>query len=335
VQIEETMMNTRWYAVASVVLVLATIMSESPGLAAVRSREKTLAETREDKVLVYFIRPMKYASSSRTAFIYAGETFLGVVDVNSYTFAYLDPGRHLLWLNWARITKEIEAEAGTVRYFWVYDQFSELNADEGRKRVREAGFYTTPDDRERQTALKHIAERRDKALEYAGVDTSRTSGPKDRDLKAERRIAEWPHVDLAPYSRLYIEDFRITDPEASERKNQDYVQTAPGRLADFVADDIGVDLFEEVQRGSPNETRPQAVVLRVEVTRYKPALFGKGAAAYLDYMARLVDGGSGEELGHVTARRNSGYGIDQLESSVARELSIYLEKCKGKPASPE
>lgn len=268
-------------------------------------------------------------------FVYSDETFLGTLEINTYTFAYLEPGEHLLWLNWAKITKEITAEAGTVRYFWVYDHFSELSQDEGRQRIRESGLYATPTDKERNKSLEHIAERYKKAVSYAGVDTSLSAGPKDRDLKAERRTAKWPRVDLAPYSFLFIEDFSITDPKAPERKNRDYVQTAPQRLADLVAENVDSDLFEAVRRGPPDEGHPQAVVLLVEVTRYRPALYGKGSAAYLDFTARLFDGGTGDEIGQVTAKRGSGYGIDYLESIVARQISVYLASCKRAPTSPE
>jgi hypothetical protein len=312
---------------------LVLIASHATGLAAVRSRERVLAEPRDDKTLLYFIRPMKLVAGGRTMFVYADETFLGVLENDTYTFAYVEPGRRLLWLNWARITKEIDAVPGTVRYFWVYDQFSELEEDEGQRRIREAGFYVTPKEKEVETSRKHIAKRHDKALEFAGVDTSRTSGPKDRGGKAERRTAKWPRVDLSRYGSLYVEDFAITDPKAAERKNQEYVQTAPRRLADLLVEDLPADLFESVGRGSPGEGQQQAVVLRVEVTRYRPALYGKGSAAYLDFTLRLVDGESGAELTNFSEKRGSGYGIDRLESRIVRELSAYLTGCTG-AASP-
>ena len=164
-----------------------------------------------------------------------------------------------------------------------------------------------------------------------GVDTSRTSGPKDRGAKAERRVAKWPQVDLSPYASLYIEDFVITDPKAGERKNQDYVQTAPRRLADRLAEDLPAELFDEVRRESLGEGQHRTLVLHVEVTRYRPALYGKGSAAYLHFDLRLLDSASEETLGRITEKRSSGYGIDRLESQVVRELSSYLERCKGNP----
>jgi hypothetical protein len=302
--------------------------------AGIVSRKKVLAEPRDDRTLVYFIRPMKFVGGARTMFIYADETFLGVLENNSYTFAYVEPGTRLLWLNWARVTKEIEDEPGSTRYIWIYDHFNELTEDEGRRRVQEAGLYVIPNDKESQTAKRHIAERHDKALRYKGTDSSRTSGPKDRSAKAERRIAKWPHVDLSPYESLFIEDFEITDPKAGERKNQDYVQTAPRRLADMLAENLPSGLFEEIRRESQSEALHSTLVLHVEVTRYRPALFGKGSAAYLNFDLQLLDGASGTTLGRVTEKRGSGYGIDRLEGQVIRELSAYLEKCRSR-SSPE
>jgi len=326
---EATKMKQPWVTVTVVAALVSVLLSVEAPLAAVMSREKTLAEVRESQATVYFLRPKRVNGAGRTMFVYADRTFLGVLESNSYMFAYLEPGRHLLWLNWAKTTKEIEVEAGTVRYFWIYDHFSEFDADEGRRRIREASWFTTPEDKERKKAKEHIDERYDKALQYAGADTRRTKGPNDRELKVERRIAKWPHVQLAPYSLLYIEDPLITDPKAPERKNQDYVQTAPERLAEFVINDVPEDLFEDVWRGTPSDPVPGSVILRVRVTRYKPALFGKGASAYLSYTAYLIDGDSGEVLGRVVSKRNSALGINELESVVARELSSYLRRCKG------
>ena len=79
-------------------------------------------------------------------FVYADQTFLGVLEPNSYTFAYVEPGHRLLWLNWAKITDQIEIEPGTVRYFWVYDQFSELDEVEGHaEKKRWVNHATTRD----------------------------------------------------------------------------------------------------------------------------------------------------------------------------------------------
>ncbi len=317
-----------WHALVAA-LALASVIGATVVPAAVTSREKVLAEPRDDKTLIYFIRPMKFVGGGRTMFIYADETFLGVLENNSYTFAYVEPGKRLLWLNWARVTKEIEAEPGSTRYFWIYDHFNELTGEEGRRRVQEAGLYVTPNPKESQTAQRHIAERYEKALSYMGVDTSRTSGPKDRGAKAERRVANWPQVDLSPYESLFIEDFVITDPKAAERKNQDYVQTAPRRLADMLAEDLSARLSEQVRREAGREAEHRTLVLHVDVTRYRPALYGKGSAAYLNFDLQLIDGASGKTLARVTEKRGSGYGIDRLEGQVVREISAYLEKCRG------
>jgi hypothetical protein len=49
-------------------------------------------------------------------FVYADQQFVGALDNNTYTSAYLPPGKHLLWLNWAKINTEIELEAGKTHY---------------------------------------------------------------------------------------------------------------------------------------------------------------------------------------------------------------------------
>lgn len=44
-----------------------------------------------------------------------------------------------------------------------------------------------------------------------------------------QRALDWPKVEPAGYERLYIEDARVTDPEAPERKRQQLVESVPER----------------------------------------------------------------------------------------------------------
>lgn len=97
-----------------------------------------------------------------------------------------------------------------------------------------------------------------------------------------QRALDWPQVDLAGYDRLYIEDVRVTDPKAAERKRQQLVESVPGRMANFIAISVDPDLFDDVERRSP-EPGDDGLVLRVELTQYKPGSAG----------ARFVAAGAG------------------------------------------
>src|ERR1041384_6892431 len=79
-----------------------------PARAAETTKERVLGEQRAAAALVYLIRKGRFQGGGRTMFVYADETFLGVLDNGTYTFAYVAPGTHLLWTNWTSRRKEID-----------------------------------------------------------------------------------------------------------------------------------------------------------------------------------------------------------------------------------
>jgi hypothetical protein len=72
--------------------VFALLLTAATSHAAVKSRDKPLAEPRDDKGLIYCVHPYKMVAGARTMFVYADQTFLGVLEVNSYTLAGSRPG---------------------------------------------------------------------------------------------------------------------------------------------------------------------------------------------------------------------------------------------------
>ncbi len=333
-------MNTRLQAVA-IGLGLATLCATAAPVEAVtKSPPTSFGEPREAEALVYFIREKRFQGSGRTMFLYADEQFLGVLDNDAYTYAYLAPGAHLLWLNWARITEEVELEAGRTYYFTAWDEFLPLDEETGRAYLEAAGAYTTPEPKEEETAQDHIRGRYGEAERRAAKpDREHVGSQRQR----EEHVAEWPRVDLAPYSVLVVEDFTMADPKAAERTDELQVETAPRRLAELVANQVSEGVFDEVVRGALAEARPGAVVLRVELTQYKPGsatarfMIAGAGAARLDFTVHLVDGATGQELTSFASERSFAWGgvygasggIDSIERNAAYELGLYLKRCKG------
>jgi hypothetical protein len=317
----------------------------APAAAAETSPTKTMGEPKDDQALVYFIREARFQGGGRTMFLYADDIFLGTLDNNSYTFAYVPPGKHLLWLNWARINAEVELAAGKVYYFNVWDKIRDVDEEFGKTLIGAVKSYSTPTPKEQQTSAEHISERYGKAQKVAAkkpADQPDLAGSKQA---REEHIAEWPRVDLAPYTVLVIEDFEMADPKAAERPKEYLVQSAGRRLAEQVAKNVGEGAFAEVRRGAAAEPVAGGVVLKAKITQYKPGsemarLMVAGAGSVqLELEARLVDAATGQEITHFAADRTWAWGgalgvsrgIEEMERNLAYELATYLRRSKGAP----
>lgn len=162
---------------------------------------------------------------------------------------------------------------------------------------------------------------------------------------AERRIRralDWPLVDLAAYDTVFVEDCRVTDPKAAERKIQDLLEEAPARMAGYIAASIDDELWPTVERRAPTPGET-GVVLRVELTQYKPgsevarALLAGTGSAHLDLAVTVLDAATGRELASWAEERNFSWGgiyggtrgITLMEEKAAIELGAWLSLAKG------
>lgn len=326
------------FAISATFIVAPFIMPTAQ--ASIPTVEKEYGEPNDETALVYFIRTKRFQGSARTMFLYAGDKFLGVLENDSYTFAYIDPGEQFLWLNWARVNRTFPFEAGKTYYFVVWMDILDIPEEEGVRRIKEAKFYCLPDDKEIEVSRSHISERGGKAEKFAEKDTGERAGAKS---EREAHIAKWPKIDLSDYPILVIEDFEITDPKADKRKNQDLLNTAPSRVANLVRADLDVGTFDEIRREKLQEPVEGALILRVELTQYKPgsaaarAMIAGAGASRLDFTARLIDAVTGDELATFSDERAFGWGgmvgamggIEMIEKNLAYELAIYLERQRG------
>lgn len=289
-----------------------------------------------------FVREARFVGHARTMFVYAGERFLGTLDNGTWTHAGLPPGDYTLWLNWAKVTHQATLEPDRTHYFTMLPTgFLEVDEATGQALLAAQKGLATPTPKEELTAQDHIRDRYGKAQQAAAKAPA--ARPATGKGERNRHIAKWPRVDLSDYSTLYIEDFSMADPKAGDRAKEHLVATAPGRLAAQLAQSVPDDLFDQVLRGAPEGPVEGALVLRGEITQYKPGsavargIVAGAGAARMDFAVRLVDAASGEEVAGFADERSYSWGgamgaaggIETIEQNVAYELALYLARSKG------
>jgi hypothetical protein len=292
---------------------------------------------------VVLVREARFVGSGRTMFVYAGERFLGTLDNGTWTHAGLPPGDYTLWLNWAKVTHQASLEPDRTHYFTMLPTgFLEVDEATGQALLAAQKGLATPTPKEEQTAQDHIRDRYGKAQQAAAKAPA--ARPATGKGERNRHVEKWPRVDLSAYSTLYIEDFAMADPKAAERSKEHLVATAPGRLAAQVAQSVPDDLFDKVLRGAPEEPVAGALVLRGEITQYKPGsamargMIAGAGAARMDFAVRLIDAASGAEVAGFADERSYSWGgvmgaaggIETIEQNVAYELALYLARGKGR-----
>jgi hypothetical protein len=162
-------MNTRgWLPRGTVVgacLVILLFAAAGDGVAddPSKSQARVFAEPQPEKALVYFARPHNFVGMARTMFLYADDALMGTVDDDSYGFAYVEPGRHLVWTNWTMISEELEFLAGRTYYLRTAQEITLLDEGQGRQLVEQVRWHKTTTDKEKATAQRHIANRYERA----------------------------------------------------------------------------------------------------------------------------------------------------------------------------
>ncbi|MFZ2508758.1 MAG: DUF4410 domain-containing protein [Steroidobacteraceae bacterium] len=312
--------------------------------AANRTAEKQFAEVKPDEALVYLIREKRFVGGGRTMFVFADESFLGALDNDSYTFAYLPPGKHLLWLNWAKINTEVELEAGKTYYFAIWSSFDALDETSGQAYLQGIEAYATAESKEVEKSAEHIQERYGKALATAAKKPDDTTMATNLDRRAAH-VSRWPKVDLSAHPELCVEPFVMADPKAADRKKDYLVESAPQRIAGLMLEELGTTAFSAVRQFPECSTSADTVVLRARITQYKPGsdtarfmLAGAGSAQ-IEMVVNLTDASSGSSLVDFEAKGTwawggalgAAVGISDIEKNVAYEVASYLKQARGVP----
>ena len=171
------MSTPRFVLVAALAALLA-----APIVTAVEKHKGTekavKAEPRPGKALVYMIRQDHFTASARTIYLFSDRTFMGALDNDCFSFAYVDPGRHLIWTNWTRITREIELAADQTYYIDVFQTIGLLNEEDGKALIAKAECYATPTESETAKAAEHIENRYARAAAREG---KKEKAPLDAD----------------------------------------------------------------------------------------------------------------------------------------------------------
>jgi len=336
-------MRARTMVTAVLGLAIGCALTAPPPLAAAnRSATLQFGEPKADQALVYLIREKRFQGGGRTMFVFADETFLGTLDNGSYTFAYLAPGKHLLWLNWAKINAEVELEAGKTYYYSIWTTFDLLDEASGQAFLKGVGFYATPEPAEVEKSAEHIRERYGKATASAAKKPAETTKATNLDRRA-KHIAAWPKVDLQPFTELCLEPFVMADPKAADRKQEYLVESAPQRIVTLLLEELGTTAFTAVRQEASCAAAPGAVTLRARITQYKPGsdaarlLIAGAGSAQIEMVVTLDDAAAAKRLVDFEAKglwawggaAGTSRGISDLEKNVAYEVASYLKQSRG------
>jgi hypothetical protein len=321
---------------------LTGALAAPPVTGAEKSAKKVLGEVKPDQALLYLIREGHMQAAARTMFVFADQEFLGTIDNNSYTFAYLPPGKYLLWLNWAQVNTEVELAAGKTYYFNIFGTFDVLDEVSGQAFLKGIKSYVTPEPAELEKSKEHIQERYGKATASAAKKPKDAPKATNLDRRA-KHIAAWPKLDLTAYDVLCLDPIVMADPKAADRKQGYLVESAPVRMANLLAENLGSAVFREVRQGVPCEAAAGVAQLRTRITQYKPGsdaarmmLAGAGSAQ-LEAEVTVLDGATGKSLVAFEAKGlwawggalGAARGISDLEKNVAYEIASYLKNAKG------
>jgi hypothetical protein len=331
-------------AATSILAITSSLLAPAAAQASTRSAAKQFGEPTPDAALVYLIREKRFAGGGRTMFVFADQRFLGTLDNDSYTFAHLEPGKHLLWLNWAKINTEVDLEAGKTYYFTIWSSFDALDEVSAQAYLKGIAAFATPEPNEVEKSAEHIRERYGKATTSAAAKPAETTKATNLDRRAAH-IAKWPKVDLATYSELCVEPFVMADPKAERRKQEYLVESAPQRIAGLMLEELGNAAFTAVRQEPKCGTPAATLVLRALVTQYKPGsdtarlLVAGAGSAQIELIVTLADATSGNRLVDLEAKGTWAWGgalgaargISDLEKNVAYEVASYLKQSRGVP----
>ncbi|HEV7670893.1 MAG TPA: hypothetical protein VGS22_20415 [Thermoanaerobaculia bacterium] len=227
-------------ATASLFLVLAlSLLGAQPAISTETTEDKVYGEIKSDKALVYLIRKGRFQGGGRTMFLYSDKRFLGAVDSDTYTFAYLDPGTHLFWTNWTKVRREIDLVPGREYYIEVWTEFNLLGSDEGKALLEKIESYATPEPKELKTAEKQILERYSKAL-----SREEESG----NAKVERVAATQEPAD--PTGHLKVPSYTEIPLELMENVSS-YLTTTGSSVSLRVASDVTIDGQRVIAANTP------------------------------------------------------------------------------------
>lgn len=169
--------------------------------AAIRTEGPIWAEPKEDMAVVYFIRRGQFAGGGRTMFLYADDRFVGTLDNESYTFAYFEPGRYMLWTNWTKVNVDIDLSPNSETYVVAWGKLEIVDEAAGRELIEQIKSFAEPSAKETAKSEKHIANRlreaHRRAQRQGRADLETIAAPTmPRDSTGMIRVPKYTEVQL-------------------------------------------------------------------------------------------------------------------------------------------
>lgn len=331
--------NSRFKVVAW--LLVACLLVPAVTCGTDRSKDKQFAQPDLDEALVYLIREKRFTGAATTMYVFSDQTMMGALDSNTYTFAYLPPGKHLLWLT-PKINTEVEFEAGKTYYFTVWASLDALDEATGKTYIAAVSNYATPTPRDVEKGAKYMAKLYDKVVASTAARTD--DGPKAFDLsRRTAHVAQWPKSDLTAYTTLCLEPITMVNPKAAVAQQQYLFDSAPERIANLVLTDVGTDAFAAVCKDASCGNAADTVVLRARITLYKPGselvriIMAGAGSAQIHMTVDLVSAQTGQTLVEFEPKGlwawggalGASKGMSDLEQNVAYEVAAYLKLARG------
>ena len=150
-----------------IVFMFLTLMFSS-SYAISKDVQKVFGKTKADKALVYFICMKNHGFSDSSIYIMSSEQYIGALDGDGYTYAYIEPGKHYLWhTRWRFAINEIEFLPGQTYYINISRrQYSLLDEIEGKALVNYVKYYYLVDEDSQKTATRVLKKNLKKAMEH-------------------------------------------------------------------------------------------------------------------------------------------------------------------------
>ncbi len=261
--------------------------------------KKVFGEVKGDKVLVYFIcRPKQQVPK---LIICDDEKVLTVIKENSYSFNYVEPGKHFLWWS-GQVGNQIEFVPGYTYYIDLnYQRHTLLNENDGVELIKEVKYYIVPDQNDIANATSIMKKYYLKTLEREKLANLTTIG------------------DISPQSTQHINETEtIKVPAYTQIKLQPVVNISS--LYNQKGDLIPFRIMEDVFINNEVCFRSGTLV-KGYIRRCEPAS-GLGLSGFLDLViseAPSVDGMSVPLIGRII---NSGMSRGEFVSGMGRTFGL-------------
>ena len=165
-------------------------------------KTKQFGETRSDKALVYAIREKAFAGSAAGVFVFADQQLIAFLRNGTYSFAYIDPGQHMIW---GDIDSTLDAHlvAGETYYVSMHfgGEFTLLSEGDGKAAIDRIGAYIQNDEKDTENGAKRAAKRYDKALKRE----ANKEKPAVEELPATSAVPTEGAMKVAANTKLSLE----------------------------------------------------------------------------------------------------------------------------------